>query len=128
VGQAAQTRVVLVDDDELFLESARAILSANEQIEVVGCARDGAESVRLVERLRPDLVLMDIGLPSIDGVEATRLIHERTPEMPIVMLTGHRGREQADAAADAGAIGYVHKDELGAPHLADSLLALLELS
>jgi len=128
VGQAGTTRVLLVDDDETFLESAAAILAADDRLAVVGAARDGAEAVALVEESPPDLVLMDIGMPAVDGVEATRAIHARLPAMPVVMLTGRTGRAEADAAAEAGAIGYVQKEELGSPHFADSLLALLELS
>ena len=120
--------MLLVDDDETFLESAAAILAADDRLAVVGAARDGAEAVALVEESPPDLVLMDIGMPAVDGVEATRAIHARLPAMPVVMLTGRTGRAEADAAAEAGAIGYVQKEELGSPHFADSLLALLELS
>ena len=128
MGQGATTRVLLVDDDEAFLESAAAILAADDRLAVVGAARDGAEAVALVEQSPPDLVLMDIGMPAVDGVEATRAIHARLPAMPVVMLTGRTGRAEADAAAEAGAIGYVQKEELGSPHFADSLLALLEFS
>jgi DNA-binding NarL/FixJ family response regulator len=128
VGQEGTTRVLLVDDDEMFLESATAILSADDRLAVVGAARDGAEAVAMVEQSSPDLVLMDIGMPAVDGVEATRAIHERLPTIPVVMLTGLTGRAEADAAAEAGAIGYVQKETLGSPHFADSLLALLEFS
>ena len=128
MGLEGTTRVLLVDDDETFLESAAAILAADDRLAVVGAARDGAEAVALVELSPPDLVLMDIGMPAVDGVEATRAIHARLPAMPVVMLTGRTGRAEADAAAEAGAIGYVQKEELGSPHFADSLLALLELS
>jgi DNA-binding NarL/FixJ family response regulator len=128
VGQAAPMRVLLVDDDELFLASATELLSADDRVDVVGAARDGAEAVAAVERTPPDLVLMDIGLPALDGVEATRAIHALLPELPVVMLTGRTGRAEADASAEAGAIGYLQKEELASPHFADSLLALIELS
>jgi DNA-binding NarL/FixJ family response regulator len=128
VGQGAPLRVLLVDDDDVFLASAAEVLAADERVEIVGAARDGAEAVELVERAPPDLVLMDIGLPTLDGVEATRAIHVRLPDLPVVMLTGRTGREEADASAEAGAIGYLRKDELGSPHFADSLLALVKLS
>jgi DNA-binding NarL/FixJ family response regulator len=128
VGQETPTRVLLVDDDELFLQGAIELLTADGRIEIAGVARDGAEALEVAERLAPDLVLMDIGLPALDGVEATRAIHVRTPELPVVMLTGIDERAKAEAALDAGAIGYVQKETLGSEHFADSLLALLELS
>ena len=128
MSDAARTRILLVDDEGVFAESAAAILSADERIEIVGVAGDGEEAVELTEKLAPDLVLMDIGMPKVDGVAATRLIRERCPAARVVMLTGRRGRAEEESADAAGAIGYLHKDELGSPHLADSLLALLELS
>jgi two-component system, NarL family, response regulator LiaR len=128
VSEAARTRVLLVDDEGVFAESAAAILSADERIEIVGVASDGEEAVELASELAPDLVLMDIGLPKVDGVAATRAIRQRCPDSQVVMLTGRRGRSEEESADAAGAIGYLHKDELGSPHLADSLLALVELT
>ena len=125
---SAPTRVLIVDDHDVFAETAASILSSDERIEVVGVARDGEEAVELTKKLGPDLVLMDIGLPKIDGVAATRAIRERSPATRVVMLTGRRGREDEESADAAGAIGYLHKDELGSPHLADSLLALVDFS
>jgi DNA-binding NarL/FixJ family response regulator len=127
VGEAAM-RVLLVDDDELFLASATDVLGADERVEIVGAARDGGEAVELVQRTRPDLVLMDIGLPALDGVQATRAIPARLPDLPVVMLTGRTGRDEEEASAEAGAIGYLSKTELGSRHFADSLLALVRLS
>ena len=123
-----RTRVLLVDDEEAFAETASAILSADERVEIVGIAHAGDEAVALAKRLAPDLVLMDIAMPRVDGVSATRAIRERCPDAHVVMLTGRTGREDAEASDRAGAIGYLHKDELSSPHLADSLLALVELS
>ena len=125
---SAPTRVLIVDDHDVFAETAASILSSDERIEVVGVARDGEEAVELTKKLGPDLVLMDIGLPKIDGVAATRAIRERSPATRVVMLTGRRGRDDEESADAAGAIGYLHKDELGSPHLADSLLALVDFS
>ena len=121
-------RVLLVDDDDTFLATATDVLDADGRLEVVGAARDGDEALALVDREDPDLVLMDIGLPLRDGVEVTRSIRERRPELPVVMLTGQTGRAVTDAAAAVGAIGYLQKNELGTPQFADSLLALVELS
>jgi DNA-binding NarL/FixJ family response regulator len=128
VGQEAPLRVLLVDDDEVFLATATEVLSTDERVEVVGAARDGEEALACVERVRPDLVLMDITMPALDGVEATRAIRARLPDLPVVMLTAREGRAEEDASAEAGAIGYVRKDDLGSPHFADSLVALIKLS
>jgi DNA-binding NarL/FixJ family response regulator len=120
--------VLLVDDDRLFAESVSTMLEADGRLEVVAIAGDGAEAVRLAERLTPDLVLMDIAMPGVDGVAATREITELSPATRVVMLTASRGRSDEEVAGEAGAIGYIRKDELAASHVPDSLLALIELS
>lgn len=121
-------RVLLVDDDELFMESVKTLLVDDARIEVVGHAADGARAIALAEELTPDLVLMDIAMPGVDGVEATRRIADCCPTAHIVMLTASQGRSDEEASGEAGAIGYLHKDELHSPHVADKLLALVELS
>jgi DNA-binding NarL/FixJ family response regulator len=128
VGEPRRTRVLLVDDQELFLETAKAVLAADARIDVVGVARDGAAAIELAETLEPDLVLMDIVMPGIDGVEATRAIRDRCPGARVVMLTGRSSRSEEEGSGEAGAIGYLRKDELSSPRLADSLIALVELS
>jgi DNA-binding NarL/FixJ family response regulator len=122
------TRVLLVDDSREFAESVDSLLAGDPRIEVVGIAEDGDEAVDLAESLQPDLVLMDIQMPRVDGVEATREIRDRCPKARVVMLTGRRERGDELDSAGAGAIGFLHKDELASPHLADSLLALVRLS
>jgi DNA-binding NarL/FixJ family response regulator len=121
-------RVLLVEDEEAFAESVRAVLSADGRFELVGWARDGGEAIELSETLGPDLVLVDIGLPTMDGVTATHEILARCPNARIVMLTGSSEREDVRRAEEAGAIGYVAKEELGSPELPGSLLALVEMS
>lgn len=125
---AAPLRVLLVDDSAEFVEGVRALLDPDERLDVVGVAGDGEEAVALAERLRPDLVLMDIGLPRIDGVEATRAIRDRCPGARVVMLTGRHERADELGSGEAGAVGFLHKEQLGSPRLADELLALVELS
>ncbi len=122
------TRVLLVDDEGLFVETAKAVLESDERFEVIGVASTGTEAVELAGRLAPDLVLMDIGLPGMDGVEATREIRNCCPGARVVMLTGRSGRSEEEGSGQAGAIGYLRKDELASPHLADALHALVELS
>lgn len=120
--------MLLVDDDRLFAESVSTMLAEDGRLEVVGIASDGAEAIRLAERLAPDLVLMDIAMPGVDGVVATREITELSPSTRVVMLTASTGRSDEEVAGEAGAVGYIRKDELSSPHVADSLLALVELS
>jgi NarL family two-component system response regulator LiaR len=124
----APVRVLLVDDSAEFAESARAVLAADARIEVVGVAADGDEALDLAEQLRPDLVLMDIEMPRVNGVDATRAIRDRCPDSQVVMLTGRRERDDEVGSGEAGAVGFLHKDQLGSPRLADELLALVALS
>ena len=125
---AARTRVLLVDDDRLFAESVAARLGDDGRMDVVGIAADGAEAIELAAELEPDLVLMDIAMPGLDGVAATREIVSRSPSTRVVMLTASEGRSDEEMSGDAGAIGYLHKHELDSPNVADSLLALVELT
>ena len=125
---AGQTRVLLVDDDRLFAESVAVTLGRDGRIDVVGIAADGAEAIDLAEQLAPDLVLMDIAMPGLDGIAATRAIRERSPTTRVVMLTASTGRSDEEASGEAGAIGYLGKSRLGSPRAADELLALVELS
>ena len=125
---AGQTRVLLVDDDRLFAESVAVTLGRDGRIDVVGIARDGAEAIELAHELGPDLVLMDIAMPGLDGITATRAIRERSPATQVVMLTASTGRSDEEASGEAGAIGYLSKSKLSSPRAADALLALVELS
>jgi DNA-binding NarL/FixJ family response regulator len=120
--------VLLVDDDRLFAESVAVTLGEDERLEVVGIAGDGAEAIDLSAKLEPDLVLMDIAMPGLDGVAATRAICERSPATRVVMLTASTGRVDEELSSDAGAIGWLRKSELDSPRVADTLMALVELS
>jgi DNA-binding NarL/FixJ family response regulator len=120
--------VLLVDDDRLFAESVAARLGDDGRMDVVGIAADGAEAIELAAELEPDLVLMDIAMPGLDGVAATREIVGRSPSTRVVMLTASTGRSDEEMSDEAGAIGYLHKHELDSPNVADSLLALVELT
>jgi DNA-binding NarL/FixJ family response regulator len=107
-------RVLLADDHRLFAEALEAILSADERIEVVGIARDGNEAVELERRLSPDVVLMDISMPGMDGVEAARAIRKRRRDACILILTGSNSRVDVDRSRAAGVAGYVTKDRIAA--------------
>jgi two-component system, chemotaxis family, protein-glutamate methylesterase/glutaminase len=104
--------VLVVEDDESFAEALRELLEADGRLEVIGTARDGREGVELAEALRPDVVLMDIALPVMDGVEATRELGRRQPTIPVVGITGWEYQERALDVRDAGAVDFVGKDRL----------------
>ena len=101
-------RVLLADDHPLFRDGIASLLSSRDY-EVVGQASKGVEAVRLAEALHPDLILMDIRMPGLDGLEATRLIQARDPEMRIVILTVSEEDADLFEAIKSGAAGYLQK-------------------
>jgi len=103
-------RVLVCDDQHVVCEGLRAILSAGPEIEVVGTAQDGAEAVESVARLRPDVVLMDLRMPVQNGIQATRAIRSRHPEVRVLVLTTYDADEWVFDAIRAGASGYLLKD------------------
>jgi DNA-binding NarL/FixJ family response regulator len=112
---AERIRVLIVDDQRLLCEGFRTLIELETNLEVVGMAGDGEEALALVERLQtertaPDVVLMDVRMPRLDGIAATRAFKERWPEIHIVILTTFDDREPIQAALQAGAEGYVLKD------------------
>ena len=117
-------RVLIVDDHRLFAETLEALLATDERIEVVGSARDGKEAVRLWRKLRPDVILMDISMPVMDGFEATRRIRQEGQDACVLMLTGSNARTDVDLARKAGAAGYVTKDRIAA----DLIEAIVEVA
>ena len=116
-------RVLIADDHRLFAEALHAILSGDERFEIVGYAADGREAVELAARLDPDVTLMDISMPIMDGVEATRQIRERNPHACVVMLTGSDADEDIARSRAAGAAAYVTKDQI-ASELIDAIVRL----
>ncbi len=102
-------RLLLVDDHVVVRLGLRMLLESEEDIEIVGEAGTGNEAMRDVARLQPDVVLMDIGLPDISGIEATRLIKSQYPQTAVVALTIHEDEEYFFQMLDAGANGYVPK-------------------
>ena len=104
--------VLIADDDGLFRSAVEAILAAEPAVRVVGGATDGEEAVRLVAELEPDVVLMDLSMPVLDGFLATEQIQERAPATRVLVLTGSPERTDIERAAAAGAAGYVTKDRI----------------
>jgi DNA-binding NarL/FixJ family response regulator len=103
-------RVLLADDHSLFREGLRSLLEDQNDIEIVGEAEDGLEATKLVPQLQPDVVLMDINMPVIDGVEATRMILKENQSVEIVILTMYPQDEYVFEALKAGAKAYLLKD------------------
>jgi two-component system response regulator NreC len=102
--------IVLADDHTILREGLRALLTADSNFEIVGEARDGREAVRCVEKLGPDLLLIDLSMPRMSGMDAIREIKKRYPETKIIALTVHKTEEYLLTTLQAGADGYVLKD------------------
>jgi DNA-binding NarL/FixJ family response regulator len=119
----ASIRVLIADDHRLFAEALEVILAGDDRISVVGHATDGREAVRLAEQLDPDVVLMDISMPVMDGIEAAQAIREHDVDACILMLTGSNSRNDVDRARQAGAAGYVTKDRI-ASELIDAIVEI----
>jgi DNA-binding NarL/FixJ family response regulator len=117
-------RIVIAEDDEKLALLVEEILDGDGRFIVVGRASDGDQAVRLVEEHAPDLVLMDIGMPGRDGIDATRAIHQRDSGQHVVIYTGSGEYEDVARADAAGAAGFLHKDALVSPDLADALHVL----
>jgi DNA-binding NarL/FixJ family response regulator len=103
-------RIVIADDQALFREGLRTLLSTRPDMEVVGEAANGDEAVALVEELRPSVVLMDLRMPKVDGIQATARIRERWPAIPVLVLTTFDDDANLFGALRAGAVGYLLKD------------------
>jgi len=107
------TRILLADDDEIVRRGLRAILETNETFEIAGEAVDGQDAIEKAARLKPDVVVLDISMPIIDGFEATRRIVQDTPNIKVLVLTVHDSVTVATRALQAGARGYVLKSDAG---------------
>jgi DNA-binding NarL/FixJ family response regulator len=110
VGVTTPIRVVAIDDHSVVLQGLEQLLAAAEDIDVLGTGRSGTEALALVAERGPDVVLLDLSMPGMDGIEATREILEGHPEVRVVILTSFSDRERILEALDAGAIGYLLKD------------------
>jgi len=107
---ASVIRVLLVDDHAIVRKGIRALLATERDIQVVGEAGDGAEAIAQAQALRPDVILMDLMMPKMDGIEATRQITSKQPNVHILVLTSFAADEKVFPAIKAGALGYLLKD------------------
>jgi DNA-binding NarL/FixJ family response regulator len=119
-----RVRVVIADDQRLFAEALEAILSTDGRISVVGRASDGRAAVELVHDETPDVVLMDIAMPVMDGIEATKAIGREVPATRVIVLTGSEAPQDVSRARAAGAAGYVTKDQIAG----DLVRAILDVA
>lgn len=103
-------RILIVDDHPLMLDGIAALLAENPAIDVAGLARNGHEALEMADRLKPDVVLMDIGMPLMDGLEATRRLRASNPTIRVLVLTMHDEPEYVRQVMHTGAAGYVMKD------------------
>jgi DNA-binding NarL/FixJ family response regulator len=117
-------RILVAEDDESFLEAISLLLEQDDRFVVAGRARNGREVVALAEELAPDAVVVDIEMPVLDGVEATRRLREAAPDLPIVAVSGHDYEERVLEIRQAGADDYVRKARL-AEELPRALATLL---
>ena len=102
-------RVLIADDHDLFANSLMSVMSEDDRVEVIGIAENGQEAVRLTDELRPDVILMDLRMPVMDGLEATRRIREAHPATQILLLTGTDTPIESEAIA-AGASAFLRKE------------------
>ncbi len=105
-----KARIVIAEDHTILREGLKALLSSDPDFDVVGEAEDGRAAIRCTEKLKPDIVLMDLTMPKMHGIEAIREIRRITPETKVLVLTVHKNEEYIIATFEAGADGYVLKD------------------
>jgi NarL family two-component system response regulator LiaR len=120
MAQTPSIRVMLVDDHAVVRSGLRAFLMVFGDLELVGEAGSGREAVRLCAQVQPDVVLMDLVMPEMDGATATRMIRDCCPEVQVIALTSFKEQELVQGALEAGAIGYLLKD-VSAEKLADAI-------
>ncbi len=108
----APIRVLIADDHALFSDALAAVLATDRRLHVAGRASDGREAVELTRSLRPDVVLMDISMPVMDGIEATARIRAERTAPPVVILTGSSSSADVGRAREVGASAYVTKDRI----------------
>jgi DNA-binding NarL/FixJ family response regulator len=121
---APAIRLLLADDHRLVVEALRALLASDPRLEIVGAAYDGQQAVELAVELEPDVVLMDIAMPVLDGIEATRQITDANPDIRVLILTGSEWNVDSARAREAGASGFILKER----SVSDLVDAIVEVS
>jgi DNA-binding NarL/FixJ family response regulator len=116
----SKLKILVVDDFPIFRVGLGALLSKTADLEIIGEVENGSRAVQKASELKPDLILMDLTMPVMNGTEAIRIIKQRQPEIKIIALTEHKSHDHVQAAFEAGANGYVLKDDTS-----DSLLAAI---
>lgn len=104
-------RAVLIEDNDVFRQALELLLTMRGEIEIVASEADGARAAELCSELAPDVLLVDYRLPGLDGVQVTRAVRARCPEVAVVALTAAAGEGEVQAMLEAGAVACVHKDE-----------------
>ena len=119
----ASVRILVVDDHEPFRRFVCSLLAQNQELQVVGEASDGLEAVYKAREFQPDLILLDIGLPNLNGIEAARRIHKLAPEAKILFLSQESSLDVVQEALSVGAAGYITKAHAGSELLVAVKLA-----
>jgi DNA-binding NarL/FixJ family response regulator len=123
--QQGPARVLIADDEPLFVETVQALLAGDDRVEIVGTASNGHDAVDLAVALDPDVTLMDISMPMLDGIEATRRIREQLPDACVLVLTGSSISADVDRARQAGVAAFLTKDRIGT-QLVEAILEVAE--
>jgi DNA-binding NarL/FixJ family response regulator len=123
--QQRPARVLIADDEPLFVETVQALLAGDDRVEIVGTASNGHDAVDLAVALDPDVTLMDISMPMLDGIEATRRIREQLPDACVLVLTGSSISADVDRARQAGVAAFLTKDRIGT-QLVEAILEVAE--
>ncbi len=103
-------KIIIADDHQLFREGLVNLLTDTNSIEIIGQAENGKDAIELVERLSPDIVIMDIGMPIINGIEATALLRQKNPKIKVIALSMHSEKHYIKEMLEAGASGYLFKN------------------
>ncbi len=106
-----KVRILVADDHTVLRQGLTQLLSQEPDFEIVGEAANGVEAIDLAEKLQPDVILMDLGMPVMDGIEATRIIHQASPKIRIIWLSMYLKQDVGKDIVNAGAVGFVSKSE-----------------
>lgn len=108
----SRARILIVDDHEIFRRGLRSLLESRPEFEILGEAGDGLQAIEKAVELRPDVIVMDVSMPQLDGLQATRQIRKKLPQTKILILSQHDTSHMLAAALEAGANGYVTKSQV----------------